>query len=36
MWFQQDRTPIHSSRIVRDHLNLTVPGKWIGHYGPIT
>jgi len=25
----------HLSRIVRDHLNLTFPDKWIGHYGPI-
>jgi len=35
MWFQQESAPAHSSRIVRDHLNLTFPDKWIDRYGPI-
>jgi len=35
MWFQQDGAPAHLSRIVRDHLNLTFPDRWIDRYGPI-
>jgi hypothetical protein len=36
MFFQQDGAPAHWSRIVRNHLNLTFPGRWIGRGGPVS
>lgn len=35
MWFQNDGCPAHYARRVRDYLNETFPGRWIGRLGPI-
>lgn len=35
MWFQQDGCPAHYARSVREHLNSTFPGRWIGRLGSI-
>jgi len=35
MWFQQNDASAHLSKIIRDHLNLTFPSRWIGYYGSI-
>ncbi|CAK1590422.1 unnamed protein product [Parnassius mnemosyne] len=35
MIFQNDGAPCHFERQVREHLNRTVPGRWIGRAGPI-
>lgn len=34
MWFQQDGAPPHFANVVRNYLNETYPGKWIGRGGP--
>lgn len=35
MWFQLDGAPPHFAHIVRNHLNATFPGRWIGRGGPV-
>lgn len=35
MWLQNDGCPAHYAVIVREHLNLTYPQRWIGRQGPI-
>lgn len=35
MWFMHDGAPAHFSHVVRNHLNLTQPNRWIGRGGPI-
>lgn len=35
MWLQQDGASPHYARIVRDFLNVTFRGQWIGRGGPI-
>lgn len=30
LWFQQDGAPAHYHRIVRNHLDLVLPNRWIG------
>lgn len=35
LWFMHDGAPAHFSRNVRDYLNLTFQGNWIGRGGPI-
>ena len=35
VYFQQDGAPVHYAVEVREWLNLTFPGKWIGRRGPI-
>lgn len=35
IWFQHDGAPAHYSALVRDHLNRTFPGQWIGRGGPV-
>ncbi|ENN72037.1 hypothetical protein YQE_11325, partial [Dendroctonus ponderosae] len=34
-WFQHDDAPPHNFSQVRDHLDVTFPGAWIGRNGPI-
>jgi hypothetical protein len=35
MWYQHDGAPAHFSRAVRDYLDQTYPGRWIGKGGPV-
>ena len=35
LYFQQDGTPAHYSRAVREYLDETFPEKWIGRRRPI-
>lgn len=35
MWFMHDGAPAHFFIGVRNHLNSTYPGKWIGRSGPV-
>lgn len=35
MWFQQDGAPPHYANIVRNYLDVTYPGRWIGRRGPV-
>ena len=35
MWFQHDGAPPHNAREVREHLDMTYPGRWIGRGGPV-
>ncbi|GBL98233.1 hypothetical protein AVEN_174044-1 [Araneus ventricosus] len=35
MWFQQDETPAHYVRDVRNHLDIAFPNRWIGRGGPV-
>lgn len=35
LWFQHDGAPPHNSRIVKDHLNLEFPRRWIGRGGSV-
>jgi hypothetical protein len=35
LWFQQDGAPPHYATAVRDYLDQTFPGRWIGRRGPI-
>ncbi|KYN11774.1 hypothetical protein ALC57_16052, partial [Trachymyrmex cornetzi] len=34
--FFQDGAPAHWSRRIRNHLDLTFPGRWIGRGGPVS
>ena len=34
IWFQHDGAPTHNYAAVKEHLNETFPGKWIGRGGP--
>lgn len=34
MWFQHDGAPPHVTLPVRQHLDRTFPGRWIGRFGP--
>lgn len=36
MWFQHDGAPAHSTLAVRNFLNNTYPGRWIGRGGPVS
>ncbi|GBL93627.1 hypothetical protein AVEN_25625-1 [Araneus ventricosus] len=35
MWFMHDGAPAHFSIVVRNHLDATYPGRWIGRGGPV-
>ena len=35
MWLQHDGAPAHFCIIVRQHLNIIFPRRWIGHGGPV-
>ena len=35
LWFQQDGAPAHYCQNVRNCLNQTFPGRWIGRGGPV-
>jgi hypothetical protein len=35
LWFQHDRAPVHYGEDVRQWLNATYPGRWIGRGGTI-
>ncbi|GBO39420.1 hypothetical protein AVEN_68201-1 [Araneus ventricosus] len=35
VWFQQDRSPAHHTRVVKQWLNNEFPEKWIGLHGPV-
>lgn len=35
MWYLHDGAPAHVTRQVRDFLNLSYPGRWIGLNGPV-
>lgn len=34
-WFQQDGAPPHYAAVVREHLNVLLPDRWIGRGGPV-
>lgn len=34
MWYMHDGAPVHFSVIVRDHLHVVYPNRWIGRGGP--
>lgn len=36
MYYQQDGTPAHFARQVKQHLDERFPGRWIGRGGPIS
>lgn len=35
MWLQHDGAPAHFGRVVRNHLDLNYPDRWIGRGGPV-
>ena len=35
-YFMQDGAPPHTARIIRNYLNETLPGRWIGMHGPLS
>lgn len=36
LWLMHDGAPAHTSLVVRDYLNHSFPGRWIGQGGPIS
>jgi len=34
-WFQMDRAPPHSTKVITDFLHRTFADRWIGRFGPI-